>query len=53
MTDEVNSASMRQGVERAQALYRAHVKDDQSSEAFLEARRAEAEREQSKDEDES
>ena len=37
--DEVKLSSMRQSISRAQALYRAHATDDQSSDAFLEARR--------------
>ncbi len=40
--DVVKLTSMRASIARAQALYRAHVKDDQSSDAFLEARRREA-----------
>lgn len=40
--EAVTLTSMASNVRRAQALYRAHVTDDQTSEAFLEARRAEA-----------
>jgi len=40
--EEVKLTSVRQSVLRAQALYRAHVVDDRSSEAFLEERRAES-----------
>ncbi|WP_293905484.1 hypothetical protein [Phenylobacterium sp.] len=36
--------SMASNVRRAQALYRAHVREDQSSDAFLEGRRLEAEK---------
>jgi bifunctional DNA-binding transcriptional regulator/antitoxin component of YhaV-PrlF toxin-antitoxin module len=41
--DEVKLSSMRQSINRAQALYRAHVINDQSSDDFLEERRIEAE----------
>lgn len=37
--------SMAASIRKAQALYQAHVKDDQSSKDFLEARKAEAARE--------
>lgn len=43
--DEVKLTSMAASVKKAQALYQAHVKDDQSSKDFLEARKAEAARE--------
>jgi bifunctional DNA-binding transcriptional regulator/antitoxin component of YhaV-PrlF toxin-antitoxin module len=43
--DEVKLTSMAASIRKAQALYQAHVKDDQSSEDFLEARKAEAARE--------
>ena len=42
--DAVTLTSMASNVRRAQALYRAHVRKDQSSDAFLEARRLEAEK---------
>ena len=48
-SDEVRLTSMRKNVERARALYRQHVINDQPSEAFLEARRLEAARERAKD----
>lgn len=48
--DEVKLSSMRHSIERAQALYRAHVTQDQSSSDFLEARRIEAELDQAADE---
>ena len=41
--DAVILTSMASNVRRAQALYRAHVREDQTSNAFLEARRLEAE----------
>jgi bifunctional DNA-binding transcriptional regulator/antitoxin component of YhaV-PrlF toxin-antitoxin module len=44
--DQVKLTSMRSSIQRAQALYRAHVKNDQPSEALLEERRAEATKEQ-------
>lgn len=47
--DEVKLSSIRQTINRAQALYRAHVRDDQTSDAFLEERRREAAREQAND----
>lgn len=40
--EAVTLTSMASNIRRAQALYRAHVTDDQTSEAFLEARRLEA-----------
>jgi AbrB family looped-hinge helix DNA binding protein len=40
--DHVELRSAAHGVAEAQALYRAHVVDDQSSDDFLESRRAEA-----------
>ena len=40
--DDIKLSSMRKSIQRAQALYSAHVTDDQPSEAFLEARRVEA-----------
>ena len=40
--DEVKLTSMASSLKRAQALYRQHVKDDQSSDDFLEARRRDA-----------
>ena len=40
--DEVTLTSMTSSIKRAQALYRAHVKVDQSSADFLEERRREA-----------
>lgn len=43
--DEVKLTSMANSVKRAQALYRQHVKDDRTSEDFLEERRQEAARE--------
>jgi hypothetical protein len=43
--DVVKLTSMASGIKKAQALYKAHVQDDQSSEDFLQARRAEAARE--------
>jgi len=43
--DEVKLTSMAASIKKAQALYKAHVKDDQSSEDFLAARKAEAARE--------
>ena len=43
--DEVKLTSMANSLKRAQALYRRHVKDDQSSDDFLEERRREAARE--------
>lgn len=43
--DEVKLTSMASSLKRAQALYRQHVKDDQSSDDFLEERRREAARE--------
>lgn len=48
--DEVKLSSMRQSINRAQALYRAHVTNDQSSDDFLEERRIEAEQDQAADE---
>ncbi len=42
--DEVRLTSMRSGVERAQALYRAHVTADEASDCFLADRRREAAR---------
>lgn len=42
--DDVKLSSMRKSIQQAQALYRAHVTDDQPSDAFLEARRLEASR---------
>ncbi len=42
--DDVRLTSMRRSIERAQALYRQYVIDDQPSGAFLEDRRREAER---------
>ena len=48
--DEVKLSSMRQSINRAQALYRANVTNDQSSDEFLEERRIEAERDQAADE---
>ena len=47
--DEVTLSSMRQSINRAQALYREHVRNDQTSDAFLEERRREAAREQAAD----
>ena len=44
--DEVKLTSMGSRVRYAQALYREHVKNDRSSDAFLEERRQEAEREE-------
>ena len=43
--DEVKLTSMATNVKRAQALYRLHVKNDRSSDDFLEERRQEAARE--------
>ena len=43
--DEVKLTSMASRVRYAQALYREHVKNDRSSDDFLEERRREAERE--------
>ncbi len=40
--DEVKLISMTSSIKRAQALYRAHVVDDKSSDEFLEERRKEA-----------
>lgn len=48
--DEVKLSSMRQSINRAQALYRANVTNDQSSDDFLEERRIEAEQDQAADE---
>jgi bifunctional DNA-binding transcriptional regulator/antitoxin component of YhaV-PrlF toxin-antitoxin module len=48
--DEVKLISMRQSINRAQALYRAHVTNDQSSSDFIEERRIEAEQNQATDE---
>lgn len=48
--DEVKLSSMRQSINRAQALYRANVINDQSSDDFLEERRIEAEQDQAADE---
>ena len=48
--DEVKLSSIRQSITRAQALYRAHVTNDQSSADFLEERRIEAEQDQAADE---
>ncbi len=43
--DEVKLTSMATNVKRAQALYREHVKNDRTSDDFLEERRQEAARE--------
>ncbi len=48
--DEVKLSSMRQSINRAQALYRANVTNNQSSDDFLEERRIEAEQDQAADE---
>lgn len=48
--DEVKLSSIRQSITRAQALYRANVTNDQSSDDFLEERRIEAEQDQAADE---
>jgi bifunctional DNA-binding transcriptional regulator/antitoxin component of YhaV-PrlF toxin-antitoxin module len=48
--DEVKLTSMRQSINRARALYRAHVTNDQSSSDFIEGRRIEAEQNQATDE---
>ena len=48
--DEVKMMSMRQSIQRAQALYREHVTNDQTSADFIKARRLEAERDQATDE---
>ena len=48
--DEVKLSSMRQSINRAQALYRANVTNDQSSDDFLGERRIEAEQDQAADE---
>ena len=50
--DEVKLSSMRQSINRAQALYRAHVANDRSSADFIEERRIEAEQDQAADEQE-
>jgi bifunctional DNA-binding transcriptional regulator/antitoxin component of YhaV-PrlF toxin-antitoxin module len=47
--DEVRLTSMNHNIRRAQALYRAHVVEDQSSDAFLQARRLEAARDRAAD----
>ena len=47
--DEVTLTSMRRGVARAQALYRAHATADETSDGFLEDRRREAARDQTAD----
>ncbi len=47
--DEVRLASLRQSIKQAQALYRAHVKNDQSADDFLEARRIETEQDSPSD----
>jgi bifunctional DNA-binding transcriptional regulator/antitoxin component of YhaV-PrlF toxin-antitoxin module len=47
--DDVRLTSMRRSIERAQALYRQYVIDDQPSGAFLEDRRREAERDRTMD----
>jgi bifunctional DNA-binding transcriptional regulator/antitoxin component of YhaV-PrlF toxin-antitoxin module len=43
--DEVKLTSLASSIKRAQTLYRRHVKNDQSSDDFLESRRNEASRE--------
>ncbi len=43
--DEVKLTSMAANIKRAQALYREHVKNDRTSDDFLEERRQEAARE--------
>lgn len=43
--DEVKLTSMASSLKRAQTLYRQHVKNDQSSDDFLEERRQDAARE--------
>ena len=48
--EEVKLSSMRQSINRAQALYRANVTNDQSSAEFIEERRIEAEQDQATDE---
>jgi bifunctional DNA-binding transcriptional regulator/antitoxin component of YhaV-PrlF toxin-antitoxin module len=48
--DEVKMISMRESIRRAQALYREHVTNDQTSANFLEARRLEARQDQATDE---
>lgn len=48
--DEVKLISMRQSINRAQALYRAHVTNDQLSSDFIEEQRIEAEQNQATDE---
>lgn len=48
--DEVTLTSMRQSIRRAQALYRAHVTNDQPSDEFLESRRVEAAQDDAADE---
>lgn len=48
--DEVTLTSMRQSIRRAQALYRAHVTNDQPSDEFLESRRVEAAQDDAEDE---
>ncbi len=40
--DEVKLTSIQKSIQKAQALYSAHVANDQSSEQFLETRRLEA-----------
>ena len=48
--DEVKLSSIRQSITRAQALYRANVTNDQSSDDLLDERRIEAEQDQAADE---
>ena len=48
--DVVKLSSMRQSINRAQALYRARVTNDQSSADFLEERRIEADQDKAADE---
>lgn len=47
---EVRMTSMRESVRRTRALYRQRVIDDQPTETFIEARRAEAALERARDE---